>query len=241
MSGKVLAVMSAIPGNGAKYVATNLAKAIRERNKGLRVLLIDFDFDNPFLAYPYVQHDNTHGIDNLLPHIHNGLSEEIFRENVISTKLGVDVLRGTQFVGRVRMFAKNHVESILDVSRKLYDVVLVVIMSTVNNAGTVYTLLNADQLILVLRNNYANELKLDKVCGVISHYYASDKPVLVVYNFQNYYGKAEMNDKLQSLPVEVKVVGVLEYDERTIDNLDLEKKLKNINAKTFHQIAKQLA
>lgn len=246
MSGKIYGVMSVVPGNGAKYVATNLAKAVRHKDKSKRVLLVDFDFENPFLAYVFVKHDITHGIDNLLPHIHeSGVNEEIFKENIISTRLGVDVLKGTQFAGKTKMFSRLHIETILNVAKKLYDVVIVVISSKANNAGTIYTLLHADQLIMVLRNNYSNELKLDKVVDVVQHYYRSENPVLLVYNFQNIHSKAGVNEKLQSFSIEVKVVGVLEYDERSIDNIDLDKKeslfSKSVNTKAFIDIAKQLA
>lgn len=248
MSGKVYAVMSVVQGNGAKYVATNLAKSLKRKDKkeSKSVLLVDFDFENPFLAYEFVKHDSTHGIDNLLPHIHeSGVSQEIFQENIIKTRMDVDVLRGTNFIGKAKQFSKLHIESILEMARNLYDVVIVVVSPEANNAGTVYTLFHADQVILVLRNNHSNYLRVDAAIRIISQYHSAEHPILIVYNMQNTYSKADVNEKLKECSLELKVAGVLEYDEKSIDNIDLDKKesvftSKPINAKTFADIEKQL-
>ncbi|MFF2531486.1 AAA family ATPase [Brevibacillus sp. NPDC058079] len=248
MSGKVYAIMSVVQGNGAKYVATNLARAMKrkEKKENNKILLVDFDFENPYLAYDFVKQDKTHGIDNLLPHIHeSGISQEIFQENIIATRIDVDVLRGTQFIGKYKQFSKFHIEAILDTARKLYDIVIVVVSPKVNNAGTVYTLFHADQVILVLRNNYSNYLRVDVAMRIVNQYAKGENPTLIVYNMQNVQSKAEVNEKLKEFPFELKVAGVLEYDERSIDNVDLDKKesmflSKRINAKTFAEIEKHL-
>ncbi|WPS85408.1 AAA family ATPase (plasmid) [Brevibacillus halotolerans] len=248
MNGKVYAIMSVVQGNGAKYVATNLAKSIKrkEKKENKSVLLVDFDFENPYLAYEFVKHDSIHGIDNLLPHIHeSGISQEVFQENIISTRIDVDVLRGTQFIGKSKQFSKLHVDSILNTARKLYDVIIVVVSPKANNAGTVYTLFNADQVILVLRNNYSNFLRVDLSLRIVNQYTKGDSPTLIIYNMQNIQSKADVSEKLKGFPFDLKVAGVLEYDERSIDNVDLEKKesvfsLKPINAKAFIDIEKYL-
>jgi MinD-like ATPase involved in chromosome partitioning or flagellar assembly len=241
--------MSVVPGNGAKYVATNLAKSMKRKDKKERkksVLLIDFDFENPCLAYEFVKHDNTHGIDNLLPHLnHSCVSEEIFRENIIHTSLDVDVLRGTHFIGKVKQFSKLHIEAILDVARKMYDAVIVVVSPKVNNAGTVYTLFHSDQVILVLRNNHSNYLKVESALRIVKQYHKAEHPTAIIYNMKNNLSKADVNDKLRDSSLELKVIGVLEYDEKSIDNLDLDRKesflgAKPINGKTFADIEKQL-
>ncbi|MBP1308695.1 MinD-like ATPase involved in chromosome partitioning or flagellar assembly [Paenibacillus sp. 1182] len=250
MSGKVYAIMSVVQGNGAKYVATNLAKSLRRNGKKemfKKVLLIDFDFENPCLAYEFVKEDDTHGIDNLLAHLNSsGLNESVFSENVIRTSLDVDVLRGTHFIGKVKRFSSLQIESILEVARKLYEVVIVVISPKANNAGTVYTLFEADQVILVLRNNHANLLKVDGVLRVVNQYHKTEHPTLVIYNMKNMLSKVDVNDKLKDSLLDLKVVGVLEYDDQSTDNLDLQKKesifaAKPINAKVFADIGQQLA
>lgn len=248
MSGKVYAIMSVVQGNGAKYIATNLAKSVKrkEKKENKRVLLVDFDFENPFLAYDLVKHDITHGIDNILPHIHqSGINEEIFKENIIETRIEVDVLRGTNMNGNMKQFSKLHIESILTTARKLYDMIFVVISPKANNAGAIYTLFHADQIVLVLRNNNSTYLKVEKSLKMIEQYATNDNPVLAVYNQQNNHSKADVQEKLKESKIPLKIVGVVEYDERSIDNVDLEKKesvfaSKPVNAKVFSDIEKEL-
>jgi MinD-like ATPase involved in chromosome partitioning or flagellar assembly len=246
LSGIVYAVISVVQGNGAKYVATNLARMEKRNFKNRRVLLVDFDFENPFLAHEFVKKDSTHGIDNLLPHIHpSGVSEEIFLENIIQTRMDVDVLRGTQFIDKIKQFTKHHIETILKTAREIYDSIYVVISPRATNAGTVYTLFNADQVLMVLRNNHSNYLRMDKAMKVVEQYIRTDNPILLIYNFQNSNSKVDVTEKLKEYLLDLKVAGILEYDDRSIDNVDLDKKdnmfnTKPLNVKTFTEIGKQL-
>lgn len=245
MSGKVIAITSVVQGNGAKYLATNLGYELSKKFKNEnKVLLIDFDFDNPCLAYEYVKNDDIHGIDNIVSSISSGgLTEELFKDNIISTPIGVDVLRGTKFPEKFKSFTKDIIETILNYSKKLYDYIFVVITNKANNAGTVYTLFNADDLIVVARNNYSNMIRIEKIMKMLLQYYRQEKSIKMVYNFKNHNAKSDINSKLSGVNIEV--VGILDYDEKSIDNIDLEKRMsvfgsKSINNKTFTKIINQL-
>lgn len=247
MAGKVYAVMSLVQGNGAKYVASNIAKTLRHADKKAdrRVLLVDFDFDNPYLAYDLVEHDTIHGIDSLVPHIYeNGVSEDIFKENTTDTRIDVDVLKGTIFPGKAKQYSKRHIEGIIETARKIYDDIFIVISSKSNNAGTIYTLFNADEVILVVRNNYTNVMHFDRVIRVISQYRRNLNPIWTIYNFQNQYAKSDLSEKMKACPLDIEVIGVIENDDRSIDNIDLNKQEKmfggSSNKKNFAEIVKKL-
>lgn len=242
LAGKICVVTSVVQGNGAKYVATNLATEIMNREKNKRVLLVDFDFDNPFLAHAFVKHDEIHGIDNLANNITSeGIADDLFMENIIQTKLNVDVLKGTQFIEKPKMFSNQHIEVILDKAKKLYDYVYVVVNSKANNAGTIFSFMKADQVVLVLRNNYANLQRIDRTLKLVKQYSPKNE-ASVVYNFKNLNSKLNINKKFDDNMVQI--LGVLEYEEKGIDNLNLEKKEsmfnRSINSKVFTKMNKEL-
>lgn len=223
MRGNICVITSVVPGNGAKWVATSLASSMIDEKEENKVLLIDFDFENPFLASPYVKHDEIHGIDNLVTHISdNDVSNEIFLENVITTNFGADVLKGTNFIEKAKRFSKEHIEVILNKAKLLYDYVYVVVNAKANSAGTVYSLANADKILLVLRNNHANERKIDLVLKLIEQYKKSTASLYAIYNYKNLNTDVQIN--FVSINESVKVLGALNYDEKDIDNLGLDKK-----------------
>lgn len=242
MAGKICVIASVVQGNGSKYVATNLASEIMKREKNRRVLLVDFDFENPFLAHEFVKHDEVHGVDNLANNITSeGIADELFMENVISTKLDVDVLRGTQFIEKGKMFSNQHIQVILEKAQKLYDFVYVVVNGKANNAGTIISLMKTDELVLVLRNNYSNLLKVERMMKLVEQY-APSKKVKVVYNFKNLTSNLNINKKFEESNAQI--LGVLEYEEKGIDNLNLEKKDsvfgRSPNIKVFTKMNKEI-
>lgn len=242
MAGQICVISSVVQGNGAKYVATNLATELMNREKNIKVLLVDFDFENPFLAHAFVKHDEVHGIDNLANNITSeGISDELFMENVIQTKLNVDVLKGTQFIEKPKLFSNQHIEVILAKAKEMYDYVYVVINAKANNAGTIFSLMKADNIVLVLRNNYANLQRIDKALKLVAQY-APKNEASVVYNFKNLNSKLNINKKFDDNSV--RILGVLEYEEKGIDNLNLEKKEsmfnRSVNSKVFKKMNKEL-
>lgn len=242
MTGKLCVITSVVQGNGAKYTATNLASELKRREKDRRVLLVDFDFDNPFLAHEFVKHDEVHNLDNLVNSISSeGITDELFMENIIRTKLEIDVLQGTNFIEKPKMFSKQHIEVILEKSLKLYDYVYVVVNAKANNAGTIYSLMKADRIVMVLRNNFANLKRVDKALKLIKQY-SFNKKSHVVYNFKNLNSKLNINKRFDE--ESITILGILDYEEKGIDNLNLEKKdsilSRSSNSKAFTKMNKEL-
>lgn len=243
MRGKIFTTMSIIPGNGAKYFTTNLATYVARTNKEAKVLLIDFDFDNPYLAYEFVKHDKLHGVDNVVNTIKTDkINHSLFNENVISSDIGVDIIKGTTFDNKREMFTKQVINKILKYATELYDFIFIVTTNKPTDAGFVYTLLQTDEVFLIGRNNYSNMLEAPKILNNIMSYYKEDKPIMLVHNYKNHEANAELNRILEEDVI--RVVTVLEYDEKTIDNVDLSSKpsffSKPKNHSSFKRIAKKI-
>lgn len=217
MKSKVIAVVSNVAGNGGKYVATELAHELKDRHKGSHVLLIDFDFEQPYLASALTKHDSVHGIDNLLNHMAGGeLSDAMFEENLIETKGKVYVLRGVRTTEKGKLLSRIQVETIINKAKKLFDYIYIVINPRSNNAGSLLTLMNADRVLVVLRNNEANDKTITKTIKLIRQYSMVDK-IYLVYNFKNLHSKVRLNNKLD--PEEERIIGILNYIPNTIDNI----------------------
>lgn len=242
MRGKLFVLTSVVHGNGSKYLSVNLAVELQKKLKSTKkVLLIDFDLDHPCLAYEYVKNDDVHDLDNL---IINGksLNETLFTENIIHTSLGIDVIKGTKFPEKKKYFTREQIEKIIDLSLSLYDYVYVVIPSKTNNAATIYSLMAADAVVLVVINDYTNQLAISKTIQSLKKYYKEDKMINVVYNKHNPHANAEVSLNLNDT---AKIIGVLALDDKGVDNLDLKKKTlkfspKGINHKEFNKINETL-
>lgn len=224
MKGKLFAITSIAQNSGAKYFVTNLAHYIKKRDKRdeINVLIIDFDFNNPYLAHNYVKHDKVHGVDNLLNTINSGgLNDELFLDNVIETSLKFDVLKGTSLPEKKRMFTKEAIETILDKAVNIYDYVFAVIGNNPSDAGMVYTLMHAEEVFVVVRDNVTNTENAPKILAGIKSYYSASNPLMIIHNYRNTHSTSEFNSVLKD--GEIYVAGSLIYDEKSIDNINLEK------------------
>lgn len=217
---KIISLMSVMPGCGAKYIATNLSHYHKQIDDDSRIAIVDFDFENPFLADTLDLNDDIHRIDNLIEYIDGSiLNDEMFMMNMIHLKNNVDLLKGTRLIGHQKIFNKNHIETILKFLRDNYDYIYVVINPNIRNAGTIYTLFDTDEIVLVAKNNYSCLNRIDYIVKIVKHFLKSDCKLKLLYN--QYYDESKM-DFVDVIGLnELIVVGAVEYDEETIDNLDL--------------------
>lgn len=238
MQGKVLVVSSFVQGNGAKYVAVNLAFDLVKNKSNNKVLLLDFDFDYPHLAERYIPSDTMRGLDNLVTYVQGDkLTEDSFLQEVIETKIGVDVLKGTKYPGKGREFTVEQIKAILSIAKECYDYVIVVVGRKPDNAGTVVSCMMADHVLCVVRDNYSNVSQAKTILRGL-HHYTSNEHILIVYNYLEDQAESNLVEVLESESVHV--VGALRYDPKSIDNQNLEKKdslfNKSLNAKEFTKI-----
>lgn len=218
---KLFVCIPVITGNGAKYTATNLAHYTKTLLPTKRVALVDFDFKYPYLAEKLSLHDTIHSIDNLTDKIDGGfLDSKLFLENMIKLKNGVDLLKGTKLSHSLNLIKKHHIEKIIELLKEEYDYVFV---SATNEAlsGTIYSMFNADKIILVAKNNYSNYKELKKVLKLVNNYKGQNTEIDFIINqcsdvssvtFTSYFNENN-----------IKNIELIPYDENTFDNSDLDK------------------
>lgn len=236
MSAKIYSIMSLIPQNGAKYLTANLGHALGKHKNKSKVLLIDFDFNNPVLCYHFIR-DSIYDLDNLEPFGVN-LKEEDFLNNIINTDLHFDILKGSK-LGKPELFPRELTAKIINYAKMNYDYVFIVINPDTNNPSTVISLLNSDEIILVIRNNYTNFVKIEDLVSPINMF-TRGKPIKIIENMSNYNNNINVVKKIKDFNIEY--LGALDFDASTIDNVDLGGKplftRKNVNASKFDKILK---
>lgn len=242
--GKLIVVVPIVQGNGGKYITMNLATALKTE-KGGKVAIADFNVRNPYLCAGLTD-DRIHGVDNLIDKIDGGvLNQTLFSENMIELKNGIHLLKGTKLIGRHKIFNLNHVNTIVKFLKETYDNVFIAITSDTDNAFTIGALSEADEIILVSRNNYSTINAFNRVVEVVNHYKKNNDISLELIH--NMYTQTTQT-KLATLISEndVKVLGSIEYDETSIDNLNLVSsgmklfKSKNKNEEPIKQILSKI-
>lgn len=212
---KIITIHPVAGGNGANYVAINLAYAIREKDPYKKIAIADFDFTNPYLGAGLTS-DTIHGIDNLVDKL-NGefLDKELFQENMIKLRENVDLLRGTQ-LGRFNLVKQDHLKSISEFLKELYDVTIIVTNHSPTDGGTAVGLYVADHTLIVGRYNTANALLAQKTVDTIRTY-GGKGDVGVLYNFYQNQNGIDFSEVFEHWPV----LGTLQYLPDTVDNQHL--------------------
>lgn len=242
---KIITVYPIVSGNGAKFIATNVAHYLKEENPASKVALVDFNLKQPFLAHALTTHDEIHGIDNLIDKIDsNLLTNDLFAENMVQMKDRVEVLKGTKMIGKHKVFTEHHMQAMIEYLRRLYDVVVIAVSPEVDNAGTVMALHETDEVVMVARNNIANEKNASRALSIINHYKKSSQPIKMVYNMYTS-GTSVLADFVKTNNIQV--IGLVEFDEEAIDNRNLNGaqtikffKQKSKNQEVFENIVKSL-
>lgn len=221
MSGKIIPILSVIPQNGSKYLATNLGYYMKkEQNK--KMLLIDFDFEYASLGHHFVKESDCN-IDTLLMSgwEYENNNFELFERAITSTKLGFDVLVGSS-VGRNDFFKTDFISDVLNASVELYDYIFVVVNPKIENPATAITLLNAYKIILVAKNNYTNQLKLESVIMLIEELKRPHTQVNIIFNNNSTNVKNESSLELDfEMPNNFVVFETICFVPRSIDNKNL--------------------
>lgn len=216
--GKLSVILPIVPGNGGKYLTTSLANAYIS-TKGGKVAIADFDVKNPYLAHALIE-DRVHGVDNLIDKIDSNLLDEtLFTENMVKLKNGVELLKGTKLIGRHKIFNKKHAETILKFLRNSYTQTFVSITPDTDNAFTVCAIFEADEIVLVSRNNISTIHSFDRVINIVNNYKKTEEPIKLIHNM---YLQGSKNDVSQLITrYGISVLGAIEYDEATIDNINI--------------------
>ncbi|WP_442637643.1 AAA family ATPase [Rossellomorea marisflavi] len=221
LNGKLIVLYPVTQGVGGKYVATNVAHLYKEENPDKKVALVDFDFKAPFLAGYLSDQDKVHGIDNLIEKIDGKfLNEELFMENMVRLKNGVDLLKGTNLGNHHYFIQPSHIDEIIGFLRKLYDVVFVSVSTHPDNSATTSALFVADDVVVVSRNDFTCHSMVNGALKVVNHYKNDDIKLKWVYNQYQEDSKMDFNDVIRDN--DLQVIGVIPYNAETIDNRDLQ-------------------
>lgn len=225
---KIITVYSIVQGNGAKFIATNLADAYKKSSPSSNVALVDFDFRYPFLANTLAPKDDIHGIDNLIEKIDGDfLDAKLFKENMVHLKNGVDLLKGTKLQNKHSLIDRNHIEKVIQCLRESYDVAIIVANSDFDNSGSVYSAINADSIILIGQPNYPTYLNIESVSKKIDHYAQMRCKKWFLYN--KYYESRYVDLKPSVSQCGLSVLGVVPQIDNAVDNMDLkDSTLKNL-------------
>ncbi|MFI3211571.1 MAG: AAA family ATPase [Peptostreptococcaceae bacterium] len=220
--GKIIACMPIVIGNGCKYTTINLAHYKKSLNQDDKVLLIDFDLENPYLGEKLSLSDKVHTIDNLVEKINADLmNESVFNENLVKLKNEVMLLKGTR-AKRISSIKENHINEILEIAKNNFDYIFVS-LSNKNSSAVSSTLFHADEVVLVSKNNYSNLNKFDSVVKIINHYKKEDTKINLVVNHFTNMSDVSFAKYLESEKIEN--TAMILYNEQTIDNLDLDKSM----------------
>lgn len=242
---RIITVYPIVSGNGAKFIATNIAHYLKGAHQTKKVALVDFNLKQPYLAHALTTHDDIHGIDNLIDKIDgNLLTDELFVENMVMMKNNVEVLKGTKLIGKHKVYTEKHMKTIIEHLRNIYDYAIIAVAPEVDTAGTVYGIHEANNIIMVGRNNVANKKTAFHALDMIKQYAKSPEPISMVYNMHTF-NSSDLSVFAKDSGIEV--MGLVEYDENAIDNQDLNGnqgvkffKSKSKNQDAFTNIVKSL-
>jgi len=231
---KMIVCMPIVVGNGSKYIATNLAYHTKKQYPTKKVALIDFDFKQPYLAEKLSLHDTIHTIDNLIDKIDgNFLTNELFKENMITLKEGVHLLKGTKLTNNIDLIKKYHIEKILEILKQDYDYVFIAVSNEILS-GTVYSLFEADEIVLVSKNNYTNFREANRVFKLINNYKGEKANLNLFIN--QYSENSDVNFNEFVSKNDIKNIELIPHMEETFDNADLDKSI--IMSKVFKNKSK---
>lgn len=232
MPSKIITFYPVMQGVGCKYTATGFAFMLSQMYPKSSIALVDFDFKNPYLAEHLSGHDKVHGIDNLISKIDgNFLTNELFMENMTKIPGLFDILKGTELVGRDHLITQKHIDRIIELLRKNYEYIVIAVSPGADNAGTVYGLYNADEVVMITRINYACYINLPKATNLVIHFKKARR-INLVYNMYTDNFHLDFTALVQENGLNV--IGGLPYDESTIDNHNIS---TGIQAKIANKIA----
>lgn len=216
-NGDIIVCYPILQGNGSKYTATNLADAIKSKDRSTSVALIDLDFKAPYLAGYLSGHDTVHTIDNLIERLDGGfLDEEAIKDNMVELKNGVELLKGTKLKNTDYFIKQEHIRQILVMLRKMYDVIIVAVSSGNDSLSTMVAMLSSDHIILVGRNDFSNYVSLESEIKFVQNYASNEEKVKLIFNMYDPDSDLDFQPILSE--VGVPLVAWIPFDKNTINN-----------------------
>ena len=212
----ITTVYPVVNGNGANYIAMNLAYAAKEKDPHAKIAVVDFDFNHPYLGLA-LQDDRYHGIDNLIDKINGGfLDEDLFTENMVMLKEDIYLLKGTKMGRFQSVVRQEHLQDIVAHLKKLYDYVFIATNAEATDGGTPVGLFSANNILILGRYNQANKAMAQKASNNITAM-AGPADIGILYNFYDGQNGISLNEEFGQWLV----FGTVPYQSETVDNINL--------------------
>lgn len=219
-NGRLLVTYPVLQGNGSKYTATNIAHALKVNDSDVSVALVDLDFKSPFLAGYLSGHDNIHTIDNLIERIDGGfLDEEAVENNMVELKNGVHLLKGTKLKNTYYFIKQEHIRQILIMLKKMYDFVIVAVSNGNDSLSTTVTMLSADHVLLVSKNDYSNFSALENEIEFVQNYAIHEDNIKLIFNMYDPTSDLDFEHILSSKGVPL--ISWVPYNIETVNNKNI--------------------
>lgn len=235
MTARICTLISILPQNGAKYLTTNLGFSLKKKKRKSKVLLIDFDFQDPTLCL-FCTKDLNKGLDKIEPFGSDVTKDQVI-SNIVKFEDAPDILKGSTLRSQA-LFSQATIIKVINYVKVDYDYIFIVCNPSLNPATTV-SLLNSDEILLVIRNNYGNLLNALNCVKALEAVRRDS-----VFNVVENYSSATDTNVLRNLKdYNLKYIGSLAFDENSVDNIDLTKKSifkQNQNKSVFLNILKSM-
>ncbi|BBW98954.1 hypothetical protein [Geobacillus subterraneus] len=129
-------------------------------------------------------------------------------------------------------------ERILALASRFYDDVLVVVRPCNHQAASIVSLMKADGVLLVVRNNQANLLRLPWVMDYIEMY-TDAKRKWAVYNYKNRLSHVSVSECLVGRGYQI--AGAVEFCPSEVDHQNLQRRWSfSSNASTYKRVVRCL-
>lgn len=228
--GRIITVVPVHTGAGGKFIATSIAFGLRQKNPDprIKIALVDFYFSNPYLGSTLIAQATSatkdmRGVDNLLEKIDSHtLNDNLFTDNMIQIEGQFDILKGTRMVDSYDAFNREHIETIIQHLKKKYEYVVISASALGDNAGTVFGIAHADDVVLVSRMNTESFVNFDKSVGMIRQFMnREDKKINVVFNYRTQNYDLDFTNKLNAHKEYMDVIGDMKFHPNAIDNQNI--------------------
>ena len=186
----VIAVWSPKSGDGATLTTEALTNMMfSQKEKGgltggsdFNMGVLDFNLKAPYLKLRYGCDDST-VIDDLIPYVAGSiLNAEILGEYSKKIREGLHFIGGVRRPELYDKYNATHFNKLLEASKEYFTQVFVDAGSTLDNAGTVTGLKNADVILAIMQPNYISKYALKESLRLFPAYGINPNKVKLVLN-----------------------------------------------------------
>lgn len=205
-------------------VTTSALMAALNLSKSHSVCVLDLDFNSPDTSLYLNILDAEHNFDNLIPAIEGrNFTEEVFTMNLVAYEK-FSLLQGTKKIDKAPLFDSSFIEPVIEMAKKLFDIVIINTSSALDNPGTFLALKNADKVVMVVEQNAHHLKKYIEKSQIVSQIISN--PVILINKYDK---KILLSDEAieEYFGSEPSKLNVLDFSDH-INQINENKEFKNI-------------